>query len=64
MEFTQSSDHRNWSTARKNRARDTAALLGKLDTEKVQNRILASAGAVGFFSFMIGVSELVESINL
>lgn len=64
MEFTQGSDHKNWSTARKNRARDTAALLGKLDTEKVQNRVLAVTGAAGFFAFMVGAVELVESINL
>jgi hypothetical protein len=64
MEFTQAANHRNWSTARKNRARDTAALLGKLDTETVQNRVLATTGVVAFFAFVIGAVELVESINL
>lgn len=64
MEFTQGSDHRNWSTARKNRARDTAALLGRMDTLKVQNRILAVVAVVAFFSGLIGASELIESINL
>lgn len=64
MEFTQAASHKNWSTARKNRARDTAALLGKLDTETVQNRVLAATGVVGFFAFVIGAVELVESINL
>jgi hypothetical protein len=64
MEFTQSAKHRNWSTARKNRARDTAALIGRMDTLKVQNRILASVGVVAFFAGMIGAVELIESINL
>lgn len=64
MEFTQGSDHKNWSTARKNRARGTAALLGWMDTEAVGNRVLAATGVVSFFALMIGAVELVESINL
>jgi hypothetical protein len=64
MEFTQAANHKNWSTARKNRARDMAATVGKLDTEAVGNRILAATGVVGFLALIVGATELVEAINL
>lgn len=64
MEFTQAENHVNWSTTRKNVVRDSAGRMGPLDLEPVKVRVLATAGVVGFFAFMIGAVELVESINL
>jgi hypothetical protein len=64
MEFTQAADHKNWSPARKMAAREQAARVGQLETFLSKSPIMPTTAVSGFFSFMIGASELVESINL
>lgn len=65
MEFTQAAGHKNWTAARKNRARDRAAAIGaverKLDGAAGQ-AVVAATGVVGFYAFAIGAVELVERL--
>lgn len=65
MEFTQAAGHRNWSTARKNRARDRAALIGDVARKAdgtVAQFAVAGAGTVTIFAFLVGAVEVVERL--
>jgi hypothetical protein len=60
MEFTQRIGHKNWSTARKNLARDTAPAVGVLQNFITSSRLIAASAVLAFFGgagLLIGAVE-------
>jgi nitrate reductase NapE component len=57
-------ERKPWSTEKKNRARDRAERIGQLQTFVTESPILPTVAVVGFFGFIGGAVQLIESINL
>lgn len=57
-------ERKPWSTEKKNRERDRAARIGQLEAFLIKSPILPTTAVVAFLAFMIGATELIESINL